>query len=423
MRGDSPLLALLVANLWSPVAATTYAIDKFYASSGVCDDTPNAVRAMAASSCSSSTCSLDANNDTVTTVCESDYLAAMKDALGSSQYIIQVIYADSACATFSYAVGYRVTGTCERGYVATESYYGYTSGAVFYFTATLPDDGTAVLGFFSTSDCSTSSGSSSVSSDLGGVYAQENILEDATCISEDFNSEMYNAEYYRWYSSNTYDDGGQSTGAIVGIVCGCVVAVLVVAAAVYFYVRRRSKGKRGGQWTATLPSGDLTSLEAAMSGQTGLWNDDVITAKRIPRDKVKCSTDYLQAIRDAFAGSEYSIQEIFSDNTCSTFEFAFGFLVTNSCTGGALTYDYYFTSNITDTGRASVQFFHNEVGSSSAADSACMYGSVEADAAKDQLEHHTCLAIDSEFALYDLYGPEIAYKWYSSNDKDQRLER
>ncbi|KAG6586648.1 TKL protein kinase [Phytophthora cinnamomi] len=287
MRGDSPLLALLVANLWSPVAATTYAIDKFYASSGVCDDTPNAVRAMAASSCSSSTCSLDANNDTVTTVCESDYLAAMKDALGSSQYIIQVIYADSACATFSYAVGYRVTGTCERGYVATESYYGYTSGAVFYFTATLPDDGTAVLGFFSTSDCSTSSGSSSVSSDLGGVYAQENILEDATCISEDFNSEMYNAEYYRWYSSNTYDDGGQSTGAIVGIVCGCVVAVLVVAAAVYFYVRRRSKGKRGGQWTATLPSGDLTSLEAAMSGQTGLWNDDVITAKRIPRDKVK----------------------------------------------------------------------------------------------------------------------------------------
>ncbi|KAJ8578954.1 hypothetical protein ON010_g238 [Phytophthora cinnamomi] len=125
---------------------------------------------------------------------------------------------------------------------------------------------------------------------------------------------------------------------------------------------------------------------------------------------IQCSTDYLQAIRDAFAGSEYSIQEIFSDNTCSTFEFAFGFLVTNSCTGGALTYDYYFTSNITDTGRASVQFFHNEVGSSSAADSACMYGSVEADAAKDQLEHHTCLAIDSEFALYDLYGPEIAYK-------------
>lgn len=39
--------------------------------------------------------------------------------------------------------------------------------------------------------------------------------------------------------------------------------------------------------TTTLLSGDVTSLEAALSGQKGLWNDDVITAKRIPRDKVK----------------------------------------------------------------------------------------------------------------------------------------
>ncbi|KAF1778640.1 Protein kinase-like domain [Phytophthora cactorum] len=30
----------------------------------------------------------------------------------------------------------------------------------------------------------------------------------------------------------------------------------------------------------------LDSLEAVLRGQTGLWNDDVITAKRIPRDKV-----------------------------------------------------------------------------------------------------------------------------------------
>ncbi|POM74231.1 TKL protein kinase, partial [Phytophthora palmivora] len=45
-----------------------------------------------------------------------------------------------------------------------------------------------------------------------------------------------------------------------------------------------SKDKHGGHYTTTL---DASSLEAALSGQTGLWNDDVITAKRIPRDKVK----------------------------------------------------------------------------------------------------------------------------------------
>lgn len=113
------LSLLLLANFWSPIAATTYAIDKFYPSTDVCDGIPNAVKVVESADCPSPTCSIDPNNDTVTTECQSDFLQAMKDSFGSSQYIIQVIYKDVDCSTFRYAVGYRVTGSCERGYNAT----------------------------------------------------------------------------------------------------------------------------------------------------------------------------------------------------------------------------------------------------------------------------------------------------------------
>ncbi|ETK90641.1 TKL protein kinase [Phytophthora nicotianae] len=277
---------LVVDNIWFPVTATTYAIDKFYTDLVSCSDTPNAVRVYTAATCTAETCFTDENYDNRTAECRSEYLETMKESFGTSQYIIQAIYTDATCAStsFDYAVGYRVTGSCELGYVAVES--GYS--ALFYFNATLSEEGTAEVKFFTTPDCSIIS-DSSTTSDIGAVVASRTTLESGDCVPLDYNSYMYSdTGYTRWYSSNSYDDGGGlSTGAIIGIICGCILFLLIIVAAIIYKYQRRSRGKQGGQWTATLPSGDLTSLEAAMSGQTGLWNDDVITAKRIPRDKVK----------------------------------------------------------------------------------------------------------------------------------------
>ncbi|KAL3669718.1 hypothetical protein V7S43_005099 [Phytophthora oleae] len=281
-------LLLVAISIWSPIAATTYSIDEFYTTSS-CSGTPDVVRALESTECSSATCATNSDNDIATTTCESDYLEAIKEKFGDSQYILQVIYTDSSCSTFSYAVGYRVTGTssdtatCELGYNVTSYYYS----GLFAFTATLDEDGSARLGFFTTSDCSVISGSASTT-DIGGVSVATGTIESASCGPVDYSSYMYDRTgYTQWYSSNTYDDGGLSTGAIIGIVCGAVVFVLLVVVLGIIFYRRNIKGKKGGQWTTTLPSGDLTSLEAAMSGQSGLWNDDVITAKRVPRDKVK----------------------------------------------------------------------------------------------------------------------------------------
>ncbi|KAE8912515.1 hypothetical protein PF003_g3756 [Phytophthora fragariae] len=91
---------------------------------------------------------------------------------------------------------------------------------------------------------------------------------------------------YKWYSSNDSDDSGLSTGGMVGIVCGSV-ALLVIGSGVFVLYRRPLKGKRGDKLSSTISSGGAASLEAAVGGQTGLWNADVIVAKRIPRDKIQ----------------------------------------------------------------------------------------------------------------------------------------
>ncbi|RLN15192.1 hypothetical protein BBJ28_00009018, partial [Nothophytophthora sp. Chile5] len=80
----------------------------------------------------------------------------------------------------------------------------------------------------------------------------------------------------------------RGTRVIVGIVVGCLAVLLIVV--VSFVRSRRSKAKRNEnqlQGTTSLGSGGTGSLEGAPRGQVGLWDDDVITAKRIPRDQIQ----------------------------------------------------------------------------------------------------------------------------------------
>ncbi|KAI9996426.1 hypothetical protein PInf_014149 [Phytophthora infestans] len=209
-------LLLVVANIWPPSIATAYAIDKFYANLDSYSDTPNAVRAHEPDTCTEGTCFTDGNFDNGTTECTSEYLETMKESFGTSQYVIQVVYTDSSCTTFYYAVGYRVTGSCELGYVAVESYYE----GLFFFIASLPEEGTAQLEFFTTLDCSVIT-DSSTTTDIGAVAAPKTTLESGECVPLDYSSYLYKGTgYTRWCSSNSSDGGGGvTTGAIIGVTC------------------------------------------------------------------------------------------------------------------------------------------------------------------------------------------------------------
>ncbi|KAG1688518.1 hypothetical protein DVH05_003608 [Phytophthora capsici] len=63
-----------------------------------------------------------------------------------------------------------------------------------------------------------------------------------------------------------------------------------------------------------------------------------------------CFENYLPAMRDLL-GYKYIIQELYSGEDCSTFEYAMGFVVTDKCAGGTFFYEgteyvFVFTSKL-----------------------------------------------------------------------------
>ncbi|ETO79507.1 TKL protein kinase, variant [Phytophthora nicotianae P1976] len=110
------------------------------------------------------------------------------------------------------------------------------------------------------------------------------------------------ANRFKWYSSNDAGDTNGSTltsgsvsgdsssaalsnGDILGIIFGSFVFLMVFLVAVF--LRLRQKLKSNASTIDSLSATSAASIEAAIRGQTGLWNDDIITTKRIPRDKVQ----------------------------------------------------------------------------------------------------------------------------------------
>lgn len=109
---------------------------------------------------------------------------------------------------------------------------------------------------------------------------------------ETLESPSCDAGGYTWYSSDGEISTGSSslsTGAIIGIAIGCLV-VVVIAGFVIF--RRQQDKKLQSQRSLPLTTAILQSDETATpeSDRGGPWNDEVIIARRVPRDKVKVKT-------------------------------------------------------------------------------------------------------------------------------------
>ncbi|KAG6951667.1 hypothetical protein JG687_00013470 [Phytophthora cactorum] len=157
--------------------------------------------------------------------CTSDYITAMRERFGDSPYILQINFQDESCSTFGIGYGFPASGNCEGSFNQTDSYY---------VIGRLNSNG-------STNDIKDSSGSSGLTITFNGLIA-------------------------------------------MGF--GFLVLLLISVAFVFF--RRRLKAKRiesQSKWP-TGPSEGVSLNEVVLHGQTGLWNDDIITTKRLSRDKI-----------------------------------------------------------------------------------------------------------------------------------------
>ncbi|KAG1688502.1 hypothetical protein DVH05_003593 [Phytophthora capsici] len=283
MRLKEFLLVVWVVCLSRDVIATTFEIAAFF-SEPKCTGTPYVVLVEENSSCVGE-CLTDETTDASTNLgglsitCSTDYLADIKDLFGDSPYILRMLYEDADCEIFEYALVYHASENCEG-----------TPSALGYGIATLEDDGSGSITRYDDSLCSPRSLNTT-------VIIPAPILSDHVC----------DADKTRWYSSNDDEvetptptptratSSGLSTGAIVGMIGGGIVLILVIVLVIFCYKRRNTTQKPND--TELLPTASQRSTQtgafmpsAPSIHTSGMWNDEVIIANRIPRDKVIIKT-------------------------------------------------------------------------------------------------------------------------------------
>ncbi|KAG1688515.1 hypothetical protein DVH05_003605 [Phytophthora capsici] len=238
-----------------------------------CGGTPYTVSIARADDCTAEACAPSniSNADMMSVECSTDPIETTRDKFGSSPYIIELVYADATCSDFAIGYGYPASGTCVGGYNETDS---------LYVIASLHENGSASIELFPDRSC--------LSTTLYDIEAGD---------KEAVATHKCDANWFKWYSSNDVEASGSSStsgssaeedsstvlsnGAILGIVIGVLVLLVGV-----FIRLRQGKTDDSTNSKTSLRSISASSLEAAIRGQSGLWNDDIITTKRIPRAKV-----------------------------------------------------------------------------------------------------------------------------------------
>lgn len=272
------LFVTLVAlqSVWT-VAAKTFSISSYYLGDR-CSGTPYAVYTTEDGNCTAQECASNTGNssnaDMVNVECASDYLSVVRSKFGASPYIIQTLFSDEDCMDAVGTFGYPASGTCVGSYNIT-SYY--------YIIADLDRNGSGSVQTFLERSC------------LSGTLQSTFTVDQAT-----LSSHSCDANWLRWYSSNDKEtsssSGAASTDATdasgsgigtIGVIAitlaGAVVLTVIVAALV---LRKHRALRKSNQLKEDLLASSLPSTGEMILGQSGLWEDDVITTKRIPREKV-----------------------------------------------------------------------------------------------------------------------------------------
>ncbi|RLN85518.1 hypothetical protein BBJ28_00026430, partial [Nothophytophthora sp. Chile5] len=289
------VLALAGTNC-SGVSAAVYSVTSYY-SNDSCVGTPYRIYAIGDAACVASDCSVVSdtssatNGGIVSTQCTSDYMTTIQDAFGNSPYLLVEGFMDTGCVTLWDIAGFLASGDCEG------------ADSEPHIIAQLETTGSASLQWFNSSTPQCASEAATYSSgtienatltnhscDGGNKWYSGNAgnAVDSASTSGSTSSDSNGSSSSSTAgnaTASTSNDSGIGTGSVIWIILSAI-AVLIIVVGVIVFRRRNSRAKSTETYqepTAILQSG---SWDEAPSGQTGLWNDDVITTARIPRDQV-----------------------------------------------------------------------------------------------------------------------------------------
>ncbi|RLN44818.1 hypothetical protein BBJ28_00011579 [Nothophytophthora sp. Chile5] len=313
--GVSSAFALFIAAsvccVAAPASAASSTVGVEIYSGSSCAGTPNAITMFEMDTdCVDGGCyETDLGNDTyyLTLLCNiSDRYAKVQEIFGDFNYMILEIYNVAGCESLNETDTFPASGSCE---VASSS--GNVS-----LIASLYGNGSATVSYYYDSACS-------VDADSYVFELDSSDISSGACIDD----------YYKFYTRDTIsslssgssstsssglgtsDDGGLSTGAIVGIViAGVVLLLLVIGLAIWCSRAKKQREDRPVGTVASASGNDwnhdvYSSIAAPMSGKKGtvtglttdepsledgegprglggLWDDETITTARIPREKV-----------------------------------------------------------------------------------------------------------------------------------------
>ncbi|ETL44045.1 TKL protein kinase [Phytophthora nicotianae] len=307
---DTPVL--MIHLLWIllheilPVAAVAmYSIATYYSDDVCSSNYAYQVHAVEVANCTSLTCSNDGlltastSDDAESIECSTDYVTSMISMLNDVSYIIVLRFEDNNCSTLHYGYGTTTLGRCAEN--------KHTGG---YSTSILHSDGSADIQYFSDSSCSV-------------AYASETVNNSAKA-----NHECSSSNYV-WYTSrgpeisndnptatissrdgshsghSNYDhipqeasDSSSDVSALT-IVCSAFSCIMLAQVAVIIVLYRRLKKQ--------------TPVET----RSGLWDDDTITATRIPRNKISikkllCRGAFGEVYCGFFNGQQVAVKMLLS---------------------------------------------------------------------------------------------------------------
>ncbi|GMG15318.1 unnamed protein product [Phytophthora fragariaefolia] len=368
MRGHRTTVPVLFAVLVlsGAPAQSTYDTYSYYLLREQCEGTPNRVDSYVAgyfdlylqcdNSCNDSSSSWKSHN----TVCGStDYKTDIATAFGDEPYLLQEAF-DSDCETFQGASGLLASGECEQVIMYIDE-WGFST----YEKIQLEANGSLSIRYFTDQDCSTPlNGSVTLTFQIN---AQDDDIDATMLNSSTCDSNGYRYTYFpSTTSASTSVDTSSSAssgvssgslssptstysrsnvGTIAGIIGGVVALVLVVAGILYCR-RRRLHNKSPDEAAHSYSNGiamlspenhhqrtsSLTTdaLSGGLSGQSGLWTDDVITTRRVPRREIHINHlirrgAYGEVYEGVFDGTRVAVKML-SAETRNSIQYVNGFL-------------------------------------------------------------------------------------------------